>query len=410
MLLTHSSSPATHTAFCHQGAQVSGGRQKAAMKMLTAVITRINSTTALLADGRKALIRVFHPSKIGASLTAVCAHGLLQSFQPKLHFREVRSVSPALLFCIRELYTWCFLLIYFYCILVIKPLRAVLCTSEQARWPDGCSHKWGEMSEALCRTWALRRTAPAPRCQHRPRCARAERAVPSWHWHRDQSSGNGCCAGEGWGALPRLPWYLRNLLPAAKAHPNVFCFLPGWRTWLLLYTPHRRVQSQLYMGFIKTSTPRWLPNPNLAMLHLTLPASTILPAWQGFLSYGWWFLTAVYDFVQNPFCCQEQSFLKSHFMPWLHAREMPSQLGKLGWLMRLWWSTSQWVTDYLVLTENPNNKQHLLHLESSSVVHISLSMRYQQDKSWALGTSSLKLVLMVMVKRNHISLKLIPMS
>jgi len=75
------------------------------MKMLTAVITRIKSTTALLADGRKALIRVFYPNKIGASLTAVCAHGPLQSFQPKLHFGEVHSVSPALLFCVRVLYT-----------------------------------------------------------------------------------------------------------------------------------------------------------------------------------------------------------------------------------------------------------------------------------------------------------------
>lgn len=53
----------------------------------------------------------------------------------------------------------------------------MLYTSEKVCWPDGCSNKWGEMSEAFLHSWAVRRTGPAPRCQHRPPHTRAERAL-----------------------------------------------------------------------------------------------------------------------------------------------------------------------------------------------------------------------------------------
>lgn len=108
----------------------------------------------------------------------------------------------------------------------------MLCTSEQARWPDGCSHKRGEMSEALCRTWAVRRTAPAPRCQHRPWCARAERAVPSWH------------SPLGMVAVLGRP---QKSVPGSQSSPECFLF-PSWTVYtaLAIHTTPKSSKPALY--------------------------------------------------------------------------------------------------------------------------------------------------------------------
>lgn len=75
------------------------------------------------------------------------------------HYYSVYKSSTYDVFCLS---------IFIASFLAIKSLWAVLYTSEQVCWPDGCSNKWGEMSEAFLHSWAVRRTSPAPRCQHRP--------------------------------------------------------------------------------------------------------------------------------------------------------------------------------------------------------------------------------------------------
>lgn len=87
-------------------------------------------------------------------------------------------------------------------------------------------------------------------------------------------------------------------------------------------------------------------NHKLTVFHLILIITITLSAWWSIiLSYGWWFLTAAHDFVQNTFCCQERGLFKSNLMALFCGWEMPSQIGRIDWLMRFWWSASQWITD-----------------------------------------------------------------
>lgn len=202
---------------------------------------------------------------------------------------EIQSVSTALLFCVRKLYTWCFLLIYFYCILVIKPLWAVLYTSEQVCWPDGCSYKWGEMSEALLRTWAVRRTGPALHCQHRSQHTRAEHILLCWHKgdsHRNRDEPSGDCQ---WKekrllgiALPELSGCAPEICSRAKTPPKYFlCFLPGWCTSHRFCYKHytKEFKASFEWDLSKPPLLAGFQNHNLAMLHLTLITSTISSAW-----------------------------------------------------------------------------------------------------------------------------------
>lgn len=205
------------------------------MKMLTAVITRMNSATTLRGK-LKALIRVLYPSKISIFLTAVCAvlycsasnlsHCMWKFSLFSQHYYSVYERSTYDAFCLS---------IFIASFLAIKCLWAVLYTSEHVRWPDGCSNKWGEMSEALLHTWAVRRTSPAPCCQRQPRHAVAQHTLVSRHEgnrHRvkDHPSGGITVLERGCFALAELSGCVSEICSQKpKPQQNIFCvfFLDG---------------------------------------------------------------------------------------------------------------------------------------------------------------------------------------
>ena len=167
----------------------------------------------------------------------------------------------------------------------------MLYTSEQVRWPDGCSNKWGEMSEALLRSWAVRRTSPAPPCQHRPRHAGAERALLSRHKgnrHRDKDH------------LPRYKDHLSRDDHYTRERP----LCAAWTIWSCLWELLLQAKTSpkyflwvfsswmVHMAFAINPTPKiskialngellaGFQNHNLTMLHLILIISITLFAWQ----------------------------------------------------------------------------------------------------------------------------------
>lgn len=165
----------------------------------------------------------------------------------------------------------------------------MLYTSEQVRWPDGCSNKWGEMSETLSRTWAVRRTGPALCCQHWLQRARAEHTLLCWHKgdsHRDRDDPSGDCQ---WKekrllgiALPELSGCAPEICSRAKTSPKYFlCFLPGWCTSHCFCYKHytKEFKASFEWDLSKPPLLAGFQNHNLAMLHLTLITSTISSAW-----------------------------------------------------------------------------------------------------------------------------------
>lgn len=177
----------------------------------------------------------FYRSKIGGFVTAMCALMVYSSASNLSHHMWKFSLFSQHHYSVykRSMYDVFCLSIFIASFSAIKPLWAMLYTSEQVRWPDGCSNKWGEMSKALLHTRAVRRTSPAPQHQRRPCPAGAGHALLSWHEDKGHPCRDDRCAGE---MLLRTAWlHLLDLLPKAKTSPKRFlCFLLGCDTWLLL--------------------------------------------------------------------------------------------------------------------------------------------------------------------------------
>lgn len=139
------------------------------------------------------------------------------------HYHSVYESSTYDVFCLS---------VFIAFFLAIKPLWAVLYTSEQVCRPDGCSNKWGETSEALLHTWAVRRTTPAPHGQH----------WPCWGWACFAFSA-GSQEAQGpplqehslhWGeaALHCLTCLAVSLRPAPESQnlTRMFSVFPSWMT------------------------------------------------------------------------------------------------------------------------------------------------------------------------------------
>lgn len=152
-------------------------------------------------------ISSFYPSKIGGVVTSMCALTVYSSASNLSHHMWKFSLFSQHHYSVykRSMHNVFCLAIFIASFLAIKPLWAVLYTSEQVRWPDGCSNKRGEMSRALWRSWAVRRSSPAPhRGAGRGMLARATLCSPGT---RTKASPAGmitvlerCCF-----ALPELP-------------------------------------------------------------------------------------------------------------------------------------------------------------------------------------------------------------
>lgn len=189
------------------------------------------------------------------------------------HYYSVYESSTYNVFCLS---------IFIASFLAIKPLSAVLYTSEQVRWPDGCSNKWEEMSEALVHTWAVRRTSPAPRCQCRPRLVRAEHSsIPRHEGNRrrdkDHPSRDDHCTGERLLCTAWTIWLcLLRPVPESQNLTKIFSVFSSWMArmaFAINTTPKISkiaLNGKLLVGF---------QNHNLTVLHLILITSITLSAW-----------------------------------------------------------------------------------------------------------------------------------
>lgn len=120
---------------------------------------------------------------------------------------------------------------------------------------------------------------------------------------KEHPSGNSPCAGEG---LPCLNDPAVPLRPAPERQNLTKTFSKGktpmkmFSVLFFLYDTHGFCHTQCFKESFKWETSSWISNHNLTMLHLILIARITLCASQStLLSYGWWFLTAAYDFAQN---------------------------------------------------------------------------------------------------------------
>lgn len=182
---------------------------------------------------------VFYPSKISVFLRAGCAFAVY-STAPDLkhcmwnfslflqHYYSVYESPTCDVFCLS---------IFIASSSAIKPLWAVLYTSEQVLWPDGRCDKWGEVSEALSCTRALRLTVLPSQGQglSTPRLWARWQRTPLWG-HPWAAQGLLClnCL-----AVPLRPapesQNLTKMFAKAKTPVKMFSvFLPEWQTWLLL--------------------------------------------------------------------------------------------------------------------------------------------------------------------------------
>lgn len=269
------------------------------------------------------------------------------STAPSLDHRVWKfHLFPSIIILCMKLNRWRFPLIYFYCILLchrasLSPALH-LTTSPLARWS-----LWqrGQMSEALLCSWALRRGA-AP--------------------GRDTGLSTLLCTGTTkstfpCGGIPVLPrgcsasttqLCLQDQLLKAKISPKCplkpkpswkcfLCFLPVWRT---------AITSAI--NTVPSVSTKALNGKLLVRFQIIISPCFIL-SWFPGLHY---LLHRVFSYLMGDdsslllmvfyktFPFQKTFLLKSNSMAFFCGLEKPSQIGRTGWLIRLWWSSWQWIT------------------------------------------------------------------
>lgn len=242
----------------------------------------------------------------------------------------------------------------------MEPLWAVLYTLEQDLWPDGRCDRGDRCQQWFCAPghWGTVLLLAGTRAE----CTAPHRD------HKERPSGDilvldrGCSASTTWLCL-------QNQLLKAKispkgalkpnAHENVFCvfFLYDAHGFCYKHYPSvskKDLDGKLLTGFQIISSPcfilSWLPGLHY-LLHRV--SSYVMGDDSSQL------LMVLY----NTFTFLERCLLKSNSMALFCGLEKPSQMGRTGWLMRLWWSSWQWITE-----NSDKNKQCFLALGSSSAV------------------------------------------